>query len=162
MRRTIRLLALAAAVAAAPAGATLGPGVSSRSAPSAVAFPSPRAGAARTSRTFRLDSGPARRHFTMRESYGVVVLTRITVPHGVRAYVDGRIPHVAGVRFGTAGPRRNPVLQCRRAGPFDVCTQQQERCPMPAAAWRMRLVKESGPAGPIRVEFVVAPPPSQR
>ena len=49
---------------------------------------------------------------------------------------------------------------CRRRGAFDVCTQPEEWCPMPAAAWRFWLHKVAGPAGEIRLHFVVGPPPS--
>jgi hypothetical protein len=32
---------------------------------------------------------------------------------------------------------------------------------MPQAIWSFRLVKLAGPAGPVRFDYVVAPPPSQ-
>lgn len=115
---------------------------------------------ASTSRTFVLPAGAAQRRFAMREPAGVILLTRITVPHGVRAYVDATIPGAGGTRFSTALSRPDPALACRRVGASDVCTQQQEWCPMPAGRWRMQLVKTSGPAGPLRVDFVVGPPPS--
>jgi hypothetical protein len=46
-------------------------------------------------------------------------------------------------------------------GTFDVCTQSEEWCPMPQAVWHFRLVKLSGPAGPVRFDYVVAAPPAQ-
>jgi hypothetical protein len=95
----------------------------------------------------------------MREPAGVMLLTRITVPHGVHAYVDATIPDVGGTRFSTALERSDSALACRRAGAYEVCTQQQEWCPMPAGRWRLHLVKTSGPAGLIRVDFVVGAPP---
>ena len=96
----------------------------------------------------------------MREPAGVMLLTRITVPYGVHAYVDARIPLVGGTRFQTAGSRPDPALSCRRDRASDMCTQSQEWCPMPAALWHMHLVKTAGPAGGIRVDFVVGPPPA--
>lgn len=114
---------------------------------------------ASTARTFELGPGRDERRFTLRERSGVILLSRLTVPHGVRARVDATIPGVAGTGFSTRRPN-DPALVCRRRGSFDVCTQQQEWCPMPAAIWRLRLVKESGPAGPVRVDFVIAAPPA--
>jgi hypothetical protein len=106
--------------------------------------------ASRTSRTvvFGLDAG--RHVFTMRQPRGVVLLTRLTVTHGIRASADARIPGVAGVRVSTTSA-------CRR-GAVDVCTQSQEWCPMPRAAWRVHLRKTAGPAGVVRFDFVVGRP----
>jgi hypothetical protein len=109
-------------------------------------------------RTLTLPAGRAVRRFTLREPAGVIVLSRLTVPHGVRAYVDATIPNIAGTRFSTARPH-DPALVCRRRGSFDECTQSQEWCPMPAAVWRLHLVKQGGPAGPIRIDYRVGPPP---
>ena len=36
----------------------------------------------------------------------------------------------------------------------------EQWCPMPQATWHFRLVKLSGPAGPIRFDYVVAAPPA--
>lgn len=125
--------------------------------PASAAAPAPRASS--TTRTFVLRAGRAERSFTLRERGGVILLSRLTVPRGVRAYVDATIPHVAGTRFSTARPN-DPALVCRYRGSQEVCTQAQEWCPMPAARWRLRLVKQSGPAGTVRVDYVVAPPPA--
>lgn len=117
-------------------------------------------GHTQTSRILVVPAGATQRRFTMREPAGVMLLTRITVPHGVHAYVDATIPGVGGARFSTALARRDPGLTCRRIGADDVCIQQQEWCPMPAGRWHVHLVKTSGPAGPIRIDFVIGPPPS--
>ncbi len=105
--------------------------------------------------TARADVGVAAGHaearFLVSEPAGVILLLRLTVPHGTHAVVTGRIPGVAGVRIGTG--------DCRRRGAVDVCTQPEEWCPMPAAAWQFRLLKAAGPAGAIRLEFVVGRPP---
>jgi hypothetical protein len=116
------------------------------------------AGRSPTSRTFLLGPGRAERRFLLREPRGVILLSQLTVPVGVRAYVDAAIPHLAGVRVSTGRPN-DPGLRCRRSGGSIACTQSQEWCPMPAATWRLRLVKQSGPAGPIRIDYVVGPPP---
>jgi hypothetical protein len=114
-----------------------------------------------TIRTFNLDGGRAARTFTFRERSGVILLNRLTVLHGVRAFVDTRIPHLAGARVSSWPSRNNPSLACRRHGPVDVCTQSEEWCPMPQAIWHFHLVKLSGPAGPIRFDYVVAAPPAE-
>lgn len=112
-----------------------------------------------TTRTFNLGSGHADRRFTLREHSGVILLARLTVRRGVRAYVDATIPHLAGTRFSTPRPN-DPALSCKTRGPDEMCTQSEEWCPMPTALWRLHLVKLSGPAGPVRVDYVVAPPPA--
>lgn len=112
-----------------------------------------------TNRTFRLGAGRVTRTFTFRERDGVILLNRLTVPHGVRVFVDASISTFAGLKVWSWESRNDPSLSCRRHGAFDVCTQQDEWCPMPQATWRFRLVKLSGPAGRIRFDYVVAPPP---
>ena len=106
-----------------------------------------------------LAAGRAERRFTMRERSGAILLSRLTVPAGVRAYVDATIPRLAGTRF-SAARAHDPALRCRREGTSTVCTQAQEWCPMPSADWRLHLVKQSGPAGPVRIDYVVGPPPA--
>lgn len=112
-----------------------------------------------TSRTFVIGAGPAARVFTFRERQGVILVNRLTVPHGVRAFVDAQIPGVAGARVQSWPNRSQPALSCRSRGAFDVCTQGEEWCPMPGATWHLRLIKLSGPEGAIRFDYVVAPPP---
>jgi hypothetical protein len=56
--------------------------------------------------------------------------------------LTGRIPHVAGVGISTDGRSK-----CHLRGAVDVCTQPEEWCPMPAAAWRFVLRKLAGPRG---------------
>jgi hypothetical protein len=106
-----------------------------------------------TPRRLHLAAGVHRRRFLVSESAGVILLLRLTVPHGTHAVATGSIPGLAGVRISTTSAR------CRRAGSFDVCTQPEEWCPMPAAAWRFRVTKLSGPAGNLRLDFVVGSPP---
>ena len=111
-------------------------------------------------RTFELDAGRVTRTFTLHERGGVILVNRLTVSHGVRAFVDARIPGLAGARVSSWTSLNDPSLVCRRRGAFDVCTQSEEWCPMPQAVWHFRLVKLSGPAGPVRFDYVVAAPPA--
>lgn len=127
---------------------------------SVAAVRSERARGLETSRTFQLDAGHATRAFAFRERGGVILVNRLTVPHGVRAVVNAQIPGVAGARVQSWPSRMQPALACRRHGELDVCNQGEEWCPMPASIWRFRLVKLGGPAGPIRFDYVVAPPPT--
>ena len=108
---------------------------------------------------FRLGSGHATRTFTFGEPGGVILVNQLTVPHGVRAFVVARIPHLAGAEVWSWPSRHRPSASCLRRGAFDVCTQGEEWCPMPPATWHFRLVKQSGPAGPVRFRYVVAAPP---
>jgi hypothetical protein len=98
---------------------------------------------------------PTRVRFLMSEPAGVILLLRLTVPHGSRVSVTGRIPRLAGVAISTDG-----MAKCRRHGAVDVCTQPAEWCPIPAAAWRFVLRKLAGPPGWVRIDFVIGSPPS--
>jgi hypothetical protein len=114
-----------------------------------------------TERTFHLGAGPGRRSFTIRERSGVILLNRVTVPRGVRLFVDAAVPGVAGARVRSWPRPDDPSLSCRHDRSSEVCTQSEEWCPMPAAVWHFRLVKLDGPAGPVRFDYVVAPPPGR-
>ncbi len=114
-----------------------------------------------TTQTFELGAGRATRTFTLRERDGVILTNCLTVSHGVRAVVEARIPGLAGARVSSWTSHDDPPLVCRRRGALDVCTQSEEWCPMPQAVWHFRLVKLSGPAGPVRFDYVVAAPPAQ-
>jgi hypothetical protein len=104
-----------------------------------------------------LGPGRAEASFRLHRPDGVILLFRATVPRGAKVRVDGRIPGVADVSFDTT-TQPSPVFSCRHRGAKDVCVQQEEWCPMPEASWRFRVIKTSGPAGPIRVDFVVGNP----
>ena len=111
------------------------------------------------SHVFEFGPGSARRVFAVRQPSGVVLLTRLTVRHGIRAWATATVPNVSGVRVSTIRERGDPLSPCRRRRRFDVCTQSQEWCPMPAARWRILLVKVGGPASLVRFDFVVGKPP---
>ncbi len=113
------------------------------------------------SRSIQVVSGAMVKRFAVSEPAGVIWLLRVIVPHGTRAKLTGAIPRVAGVAIST--PRSTvPSETCQRRGVVDVCTQAEEACPMPAATWQFRLHKLAGPAGEIRLEFLVGQPPGRR
>ncbi len=114
-----------------------------------------------TKRTFHLGAGRATRTFTFRERDGVILRNRLTVRRGVRVVVDARIPGTADVKIWSWARRYDPSLSCSLHGALDVCTQGEQWCPMPQATWHFRLVKLSGPAGPVRLDYVVAAPPKE-
>jgi hypothetical protein len=113
-----------------------------------------------TTRTFQLPAGPASRVFTLRERSGFILTNRLTVPRGVRVSVYASIPHLAGAGVVSWPEQRgrDASLSCRHKGPYEVCTQGEEWCPMPEATWHVHLVKLSGATGAVRFDFVVAPP----
>jgi hypothetical protein len=104
-------------------------------------------------RVVRLGPGRAIVHFTLHEHAGVILLSRITVPADVQAAFLARIPKLAGAGASTLSSN------CRTHGSVKVCTQPEEWCPMPQAVWQINLVKRSGPAAAIRVDFIVGTPP---
>ena len=121
-----------------------------------------RGHAARTPATTavrHLTAGRRETKFSLREPAGVVLLARISAPRGVRAFVNATIPGLAGVPIGTTPDRfgRNPT--CTVQGDMNVCTEAVQWCPMPHATWRFRIIKAGGPAGDVRVDFIVGPKP---
>jgi hypothetical protein len=116
-----------------------------------------------TTRTLQLPAGRASRTFTLRERSGVILVNRITVRRSVRVTVYASIPHLAGAGVISWPDQRGrgAALSCRREGPYEVCNQAEEWCPMPKAPWHVRLLKLSGPAGAVRFDYVVAPPPQR-
>jgi hypothetical protein len=113
-----------------------------------------------TTRTFRLGPGRAIRTFTLQEPSGVILRNQVTVRPGVRAFVESRIPGVAGAGVWTWSSRAHPS-ECQRRGHLSVCRQYEEWCPMPQATWHFRLVKLGGPASLVSFDYVVAPPPKR-
>lgn len=101
-----------------------------------------------------LGQGAERHRFTLKRPAGVVLLFRLTLPRGTRAYLTGRIGSVAGVGISTDHNR-----SCGVRGATVVCEQEVEWCPLPRGTWGFRLHKLSGPAGTARLEFVVGTPP---
>jgi hypothetical protein len=89
-------------------------------------------------RDLAVTAGPVRKRFLMSEPAGVILLLRLTVPHGTPAVGSGTIPRLAGVRVSSG------TNSCRRRGSVDVCTQAEEWCPMPATAWHFALRRSLG------------------
>ena len=109
--------------------------------------------------TLRLRAGQAQGTLSIREPSGVILLARVSAQPDVRAFVDATIPGIAGVTIATVHNSHNPSLSCRLHGGLNVCTQAEQWCPMPAATWRLHVVKQSGPAGQVQIDFVVGPKP---
>ncbi|MDQ6729011.1 MAG: hypothetical protein M3022_01560 [Actinomycetota bacterium] len=87
---------------------------------------------------------------------GTLRRLRLILPHGARATAIAVIPTLAGLRVSS--PAIGPAARCGRHGSVDVCTQDAEACPMPAANWQVRVTRYRGPAGTVRVELVLADP----
>jgi hypothetical protein len=105
-------------------------------------------------RSIQVGSGATLKRFDVSEPAGVIRLLRVTVPRGTRANLTGVIPQVAGVGISTRDSTV-PSETCQSNGAVEVCAQAEEACPMPAATWQFRLHKLAGPAGEVRLEFVV-------
>lgn len=106
-------------------------------------------------RTIHVKAGATPKRFELSAPSGAIRLFRVTVPHGTRATLTGTIPSVAGIGISAPSPRDDSGNTCRRHGAVDVCTQAEEACPMPAATWHFRLHKLAGPAGEIRLDFLI-------
>jgi len=115
--------------------------------------------ASATAAVRHLKAGRGDTTFSLREPAGVVLLARVSAARGVRAFVNATIPGLAGVPIGTTPDRfgRNPT--CTVRGGMNVCTEAVEWCPMPQATWRFHITKSAGPAGDVRVDFIVGPKP---
>lgn len=105
--------------------------------------------------SIRVPAGASQKRIQFAERAGVIRLFRAVVPAGTPAELTGVIPSLAHVDISTPVARSDPSGSCARHGAADVCTQSEEACLMPAATWQFRLRKLAGPAGRIRIEFVV-------
>ena len=154
-RRRAVAVGVTAAVAAAAVTLIVGGGAASGGRAHAASAPA-------TTVVRHLTGGRGETTFSLREPAGVVLLARVSAPRGVRAFVNATIPGVAGVPMGTTpdGFGQNPT--CAVRGRLNVCTEAVEWCPMPQATWRFHVAKVAGPAGDVRVDFIVGPKPSSR
>jgi hypothetical protein len=105
----------------------------------------------------RTPAGPSVSRVTVSEPAGVIRLFRVVAKTGSRVKVTGVIPGVAGVSIPVPLDGRINSETCSRHSGRVACTEGEEACPMPAATWRFRVRKLAGPAGLIRIEFVVGP-----
>lgn len=96
------------------------------------------------------------------EPAGVIRLFRVTAPVGTHVRVSSTIGGIAGVSTSIPALRDDPSDTCTQRDGRVACTQAEEWCPMPAASWRIRVRKYSGPAGWIRITFAVGPLPRSR
>ena len=91
------------------------------------------------------------------EPAGVIRVFQVVAPAGTRVRVTGVISGLAVVRLALPGLRRDGAETCSRGGGSLACVQREEACPMPVATWHFRVRKMAGPAGRIRIHFVVGP-----
>lgn len=91
------------------------------------------------------------------EPAGVIRVFQVVAPAGTRVRVTGVISGVAGVSLALPGMRRDRAETCTHRGVSVACVQEEEACPMPEATWHFRVRKIAGPAGRIRIHFVVGP-----
>jgi hypothetical protein len=96
------------------------------------------------------------------EPAGVIRLLRVVAPRGTHMTVTGVIPGLAGVTIPIPRDHRINAETCLRHSSTTVCTEGEEACPMPPATWEFRVRKVTGPAGRVRIDFVVGPERSAR
>jgi hypothetical protein len=89
------------------------------------------------------------------EPAGVIRQFRVVAPAHTRVTVTAVIPGLARVTASVPRARFDAAEACTRHGGSVVCVQAEEACPMPAANWRIQVRKLAGPAGRIRIDFVV-------
>lgn len=103
-------------------------------------------------------AGASMSRLALPERAGVIRLLQVVAPAGTRLKVTGAIPGVAGVTVSLPLHSRAAAPEtCSTHDGAVVCTVAEEACPMPQATWKFQVHKLSGPAGRIRVDFVVAP-----
>jgi hypothetical protein len=106
----------------------------------------------------RMVAGASVSRVDVPERSGVIRLLRVVAPAGTRIKVTGAIPGVAGVSVSLPLKSRAAAPEtCSGHGGVVACTVAVEACPMPQATWHFQLRKTSGPAGRVRVDFVVGP-----
>lgn len=96
------------------------------------------------------------------EPAGVIRLFRVVATAGTEVRVTSEIPGLAGVSIAMPSTRHDNAETCARHSRAIACTQGEEACPMPSATWQIRVRKMAGPAGRIRIDFVVGPDRSAR
>lgn len=106
------------------------------------------------SATVRFGRGRLTAVFGLREPAGIILGYTISAPAGVVARAWSQVPGVT-VPLAIRTTPNGPVASCRRSGPRVVCTQGEEGCPMPAATWRVRIVKLAGPPGRVTLRLRV-------
>lgn len=105
----------------------------------------------------RTPTGASVDQATLQEPAGIIREFRVAAAARIRVRVTVVIPGLAGVSASLPRTHLDNSGTCSRHGGFVACVQAEEACPMPAASWHVRVRKLSGPAGPVRVDFVVGP-----
>ena len=98
---------------------------------------------------------------TLSEPAGIIREFRVAATAHIRVRVTVVIPGLAGVSAWVPRGHLDNSESCSHHGGSVVCVQGVEACPMPAANWHLKVRKLSGPAGPVRIDFVVGPEPSR-
>jgi hypothetical protein len=117
----------------------------------------PRVARSVYSATIHFGRGRESSTFTMREPRGVILLYRVRAPVGIRVRGTSRLGPVSAP-LPIATSRVGPSSSCHVRGARITCTTGDERCPMPAGSWRIRLDKLAGPAGDVTIWFRVGAP----
>jgi hypothetical protein len=107
-------------------------------------------------------AGASMNRVEVSEPAGVIRLFRVVAPAGTHLSVTGRVSGLAVVSISLPLVNHDPSETCARHGRSVVCSQSEEACPMPPATWQFRLRKLAGPAGRIRIDFVVGSEHSAR
>jgi len=111
----------------------------------------------RYSATVRFGRGRRTAVFGLREPAGTILGYTISAPAGVVVRAWSQVPGVT-VPLEIRTTPNGPVASCRRGGPRFVCSQGEEGCPMPAARWRVRIAKLTGPPGRVTLGLRVGTP----
>jgi hypothetical protein len=108
---------------------------------------------------FHLGRGYAEATSSVQEPSGVMVRARLSAPRGARAYAEAVLLSggTAQVEISTARNAADPWVSCQLHGDVNDCTEAFFWCPMPSATWQLTVVKQSGPAGPVRLDLYVGP-----
>jgi hypothetical protein len=107
----------------------------------------------------RLGAGRDSAACTIHRQHGEFVLYRIRAPRGARVRATTQIPGLTTQLLITTG-RPSAVGACQTTRSFVTCSTGEEGCPMPAAAWHVRVWKLAGPAGNVTIWFRVGKPPA--
>ncbi|HEX6701417.1 MAG TPA: hypothetical protein VF101_11870 [Gaiellaceae bacterium] len=109
--------------------------------------------------TVHFGGGSELRRFVLREPPGVILVYRLSAPRAADVRATVQIPGVT-VPLRIATRPTGPSSECTTSRSRVTCTVGEEWCPMPRAAWKVRLEKRAGPAGPVILTFRVGTPPA--
>lgn len=120
----------------------------------------------RDSRLITLRRGEVETETSMREPGGYILLAQVSAPKDVRIVVYATAEQAPPNRFTgvfSTFPLGHDdiLLSCHSYGAERTCTQGGlEWCPLIPSKWRLRIVKESGPASRVQLNFLVGARPT--